>query len=217
MVATTCPSVSAGDPHIKRFDGTVFDIDTIGSYTLLNVGGGQQFSVKSTVAPENTRSSGKYNMECEFGGSWLRGQNVTAVGAAETDVDAGIYFDGHFVSISNLLENTSQYTREFTGRTKMILEVCGTKNVHMSEYCLSVRGLRKDERGSHAFMTMVTEAGNITIRYSALHAYSHIDVYTRLQNGFDSTQIGGLLAGQKRQVLKGDSPLLASSVGSVHE
>jgi hypothetical protein len=202
---------AAGDPHILRFDGTAFDIDTTGTYSLFNVAKGAQFSVKSTVAPENKKSIGKYNIKCEFGGSWLRGQNVTVVDTR------GIYFDGHFVSISNLLENTSQYTREFTGRTKMILEICDMKNVHMSDYCTSVRSLRKQDWGIHAYMTMVTDAGNITLRYSSLHAYSHLDIYIMLQKDFDSTQIGGLLAGQKRQVRQGDSPLLASSVGSVLE
>jgi len=205
------PAVSAGDPHILRLDGTAFDIDTTGSYTLFNVAGGGQFSVKSTVARELPNRVGKYNMRCEFGGSWLRGQNVTAVGEAES----GIYFDGHFTSISDLLQNTSQYTREFAGRTKMILEICGPRSRDTSDYCTSVGSLRKvKSKGFHAYMTMVTDVANITVRYSGFQK-SHLDIYTRLQKDAGSFQIGGLLAGQKRQVRQGDSPLLASSVGAV--
>jgi len=216
-LVSTAGAVSAGDPHILRLDGTAFDIDTTGSYSLFNVAAGRQFSVKSMVAPENNGAAiGKYNMECEFGGSWLGGHNVTAVAAGgEGGMEAGIYFDGHFVSIPNLLKNTSQYTREFTGHSKMILEICQIAN-DMSDYCISTFSFRRQNKGNHTYMTMVTDAANITVRYTSIH-FGHLDIYTTLQKDVDFAQIGGLLAGGKLQTRRGGSPLLAASVGAVHE
>jgi len=205
---------SAGDPHIHRFDGIAFDIDTSGSYSLFDVAGGSDLSVKSEVAPEWTGSKGKYNMKCEFAGSWLHGHNVTAVAGIFED-EAGVYFDRHYSPISSLLRNASQYTREFTEHAKMILEVCHFDE-QSSDYCISVRTHRRQKVRGNPHMTMVTDAANVTVRWSGLY-HSHVDIYVVLQKDIDSIQIGGLLAASpKHQIRRGKSPLLASSVGAVN-
>lgn len=213
------PAVSAGDPHIQRLDGNGFDIDTTGSYTLFNVAGGSDFFVKSTVLPEAKGSLAKFNLKCEFGGSWLDGHNVTAVGSeGGENAGAGVYFDSTYLRFSTLLQDVSQYTWE-TEHAKMILENC--REGRNSDYCTSVQSLRKSkDSGSHPYMTMVTDVANITVRWSSGTGRSHLDIYTTLRKDADgedagSADIGGLLVGPKHKIARRSSVLAAFSVGSV--
>jgi len=155
-------------------------------------------------------------MKCEFGGSWLRSHNVTA-GFSENV--AGIYFDRNFIPLLDLLTGASRYTREFTEHAKLILETCEFHSHRsLSDYCIGVQNLRtrNKENAVHAYMTMVTDAANVTLRWSGMKQ-GHLDIYTTLRTDVDSTQIGGLLIGAQLKSRRGDSPLLASSVGAVHD
>lgn len=91
---------SLGDPHITRLDGTTFDIDAPGTYTMLKIPAetGAEMQVTSKVGKRN---EGMYNEEVSVSGSWLDDLTLK-ITAYPFTLDVG----GKTYELSHISDNT---------------------------------------------------------------------------------------------------------------
>lgn len=203
---------AAGDPHIKRTDGVVFDIDAVGTYDLIRVpfDSGNDFMLKSTVGKEHPESTAMYNRAAEFSGSWMGGHNFTVVGQQATH-GAGMYIDNEFQDFDGLCKG-GLYQRTLSTNAEVHAAICHFGE--SSDFCKS-QSHRIPAKKRKAGLNSRTIFVSITTPHlnAVVHAYPHhgnLDIHVDTKAGAPLENVGGLLIPQTgRGVL---FPLEASSI-----
>lgn len=211
---------ATGDPHITRIDGAAFDIDAVGTYSLLKVPAetGKDFNLKTIVGREHPEKQEMYNRAAEFTGTWLSGHNFTIVGQESHHV-AGIYIDGELTPFKALLKDRP-YKRRLTQELMVHAEYCHPADDEdvKTEFCKSHSKYLPHRRQVKAQMHNAVESQTIfadvvTGNFSAvIHVYPHhgnLELFVDPIPGKTLEDVGGLLAPQsKRHQL---NPAMASS------
>lgn len=188
-----------GDPHVKRLDGTSFDVDKPGMYTYLKIPqNGNDFQLNAIVQRNPAEPDKVYNKAFKFTGSWVGGE-------VKVDVD-GVHLNDAFVSLDDLFE--AGKVIELTESTTLTPEVCDFSEEAKTTFCETQAKARKRmTTRKERFMHLEVPGAKVVVQF----AKNHLDLSFELVDR--GLSMGGLLASTVE--VRKSTPAIARSTSAM--